>query len=122
MRIRLRDRRVSLAIMVLGLVLATALGYHVVYGQNGYFTYRSERRRFLDLQRKTDTLKMQNEGLQKEIDGINRHDRAVIEDKARQQQLARPGEKIYTYTPAGSQASGTGAQPASSAPISGDQR
>jgi len=132
MRIRIRDRRVSLAIMVMVLVLATLLGFHVVYGQNGYLTYRGEQRRYLELQQKTDALKNENEGLQKEIDEINRHDPAVIEQKAREQQLAKPGEKIYTYTPADSQLGGTSARPAgrlpaspspaNSSPASSDQR
>ena len=116
MRIPVRDRRVALAIMAAGLVLATVLGYHVVYGQNGYFTYRSQQRRYLELQQKTDALKNENESLQKEIDAINRHDPAMIEQKARQQQLARRGEKIYTYTSQDPQASGPDAPPARPAP------
>jgi cell division protein FtsB len=127
MKIRLRDRRVSLAIMVLGLILAAALGYDVVYGEHGYLTYRSEQRRYLELRQKTDKLQKQNEGLQKEIDSINRHDPATIERKAREQQLVKPGEKIYTYAPAGSQPGGNATQPASppassSSPAPGDQR
>lgn len=113
MKIRIRDRRVSLAIMVLALALAAALGHHVVYGQNGYLTYRSEQRRDLELRQKTDTLKKENEALQKEIDALNRHDPAALEKAARGQHLARPNEKIYTYAPADSQPGGTDAQPAS---------
>lgn len=112
MKIRIRDRRVSLAIMLLGLVLVVALGYHVVYGDHGYLAYRSAQHRYLELRQKTEALKKENDGLQKEVDGINHHDPAVIEQKARQQQLARPGEKIYTYMPEDHQANGSGAQPA----------
>ncbi len=117
MAIRIRDRRVYWGAMALALVLAAALGHHVVYGANGYLAYRSEQRRYLDLKRQTEKLKNENEVLQKEIDGLNRHDRDVIEKKARDQQMARPGEKIYVYAPADSGAAAP--QPANqpSAPI-----
>lgn len=99
--------------MALCLVLATALGYHVVYGEHGYLAYRSEQRRYLELRQNTDKLKKDNEALQKEVDALSRHDPAALENAARGQHLARPGEKIYTYAPQDSQPGGTGAQPAS---------
>jgi cell division protein FtsB len=98
-----------------GLVLAAALGYHVVYGEHGYLTYRSEERRFQDLKRKTNKLKDGNEALQKEIDALNRHDRAAIEEKAREQQYARRNEKIYTYTPQDAQTNSAATQQAAPA-------
>ncbi|HEV2424625.1 MAG TPA: septum formation initiator family protein [Terriglobia bacterium] len=101
----------SLVIMLAGLVLATALGYHVVYGAHGYLAYRSERRQYLELRKKADTLKNTNDGLQTEVDALRRHDPAAIEKAARDQHYARPGEKIYTYTPADSRSNGTTAQP-----------
>jgi cell division protein FtsB len=120
MTIRIRDRRVYWGVMALALILAGALGHHVVYGEHGYFTYRSEQRRYLELKRQTDKLKNDNESLQKEIDAINHHDRDVIEEKAREQQLVKQGEKIYVYNPPDSPSNG-GSKPADLPPASGSQ-
>jgi cell division protein FtsB len=117
----IHDRRIYWGVMAAGLVLAGALGYHVVYGEHGYLTYRTEQRQFQELKVKTDRLKNGNEALQKEIDGLNRHDRALIEEKAREQQYARHNEKIYTYTPQDSKPGGAGPQPASPPPVSSGQ-
>jgi cell division protein FtsB len=121
MKIRIRDRRVYWAVMALGLILAMALGHHVVYGEHGYLTWRGEQRQYLELKKKTDKLKNENGVLQKEIDSLNRHDPDVIEGKARDQHLARPGEKIYTYTPRNSQKNLGAPKPANTPETSGDQ-
>ncbi|HEV3277666.1 MAG TPA: septum formation initiator family protein [Terriglobia bacterium] len=118
----IRDRRVYWGATAAALALAAALGYHAVYGQHGYRAYRSEQRRYLELQQKTLDLKRQNQALQEEIDALNRHDPAVIEDKARGQQYARPGEKIYTYTPPASHGNGAGTSETSTPSDSGSQR
>jgi cell division protein FtsB len=118
MKSPIRDWRVYWGAVAGVLALAAALGYHVVYGAHGYRAYRSEQRRYRELREKTDELKGQNEKLQKEIDALDRHDPAVIEQKAREQQLARPGEKIYTYTPPDSRPNDAGKPPANDASTS----
>lgn len=102
MKIPIRDRRVYWSAMTAALCLAAALGYHVVYGEHGYLAYRREQRQYLELRKKAADLQKENDKLAKEIDALNRHDPAVVEEKAREQQLAKPGEKIYTYAPPGS--------------------
>lgn len=110
MNIPIRDRRVYWGAMLMGLALAGALGYHVVYGEHGYLTYRNEQRRYLELKQKTDKIKDDNDRLQKQIDALNRHDRTAIEKAARDQHLARPNERIYTYAPSDSQKAATDQQ------------
>jgi len=121
MKIRIRDRRVYWGIMALGLLLAAALGHHVVYGEHGYLTWRSEQRQYLELKKKTGHLKDENDRIQNEIDALNRHDPDAVEEKARDQHLARPGEKIYTYRPQDSRANPGPPKPASTPDSSGDQ-
>ena len=117
----IRDRRVYWGAMALALILAAALGHYVIYGEHGYLTYRGEQRRSIELKQQTGKLKNENDQLQKEIDSLNRRDPAVIEEKAREQQLAKPGEKIYVYTPADSKAS-PATQPGNPTPPPGGQR
>jgi len=120
-KVRIRDWRVYWGGMAIGLLLAGALGYHVVYGEHGYLTYRSEQRQYLELKKKTDGLKNENDRIQKEVDALNRHDPDAVEEKARDQHLARPGEKIYTYRPQDSRANPGAPKPASAPDSSGDQ-
>jgi len=119
MKIRIRDRRVYWGAMALGLLLAMALAHHVVYGERGYLSYRSQQRQYLELKKKTGRLKDENDRIQKEIDALNRHDRDAVERAARDQHYARPTEKIYTYTPQDSQAKGGTGQPAETPPPPG---
>ncbi len=121
MAIRIRDRRVYWGVMALALILAAALGHHVIYGENGYLTYRSEQRRYLELKQQTGKIKDQNDQIQREIDGLNRRDPAVIEEKAHEQQLAKPREKIYVYTPSDSKTA-PATQPNNPAPKPDGQR
>lgn len=118
MTIPIRDRRVYWGAMLMGVALAGALGYHVVYGEHGYLTYRNEQRRYLELKQKTGKIKDENDRLQKQIDALARHDPAAIEKAARDQHLARPNERIYTYAPPDSQAKGDTAPPAEATPES----
>ena len=121
MKIRIRDRRVYWGMMALGLLLAAALGHHVVYGEHGYLTYRSEQRQCVELKKKTGHLKDENDRIQKQIDALTRHDPDVVEKAARDQHYARPNEKIYTYTPQDSQAKRGASEPANAPDSSGDQ-
>jgi cell division protein FtsB len=77
-------------------VFAIALGYHVIFGQNGLTAYEQKRQ-------DTQALKMQLQDLQRENEQLKGHvdrlqtDPNAIEHQAREElHYTRPGEVIYT--------------------------
>lgn len=88
--------------------LAIAVGYHVVFGQNGLTAYRqkSHDTRVLDDQLKS--LERENELLKGHVERLQ-NDPSAIEHQAREElHYTRPGEVIYTL-PAVPAATGKGA-------------
>ena len=78
-------------------VLVSALGYHVVYGEHGYLALRRAERQYRLLEQQSSELQQENQQLQKHIDLLKRQDPAAIEKQAREQlHMARPGEIIFT--------------------------
>jgi len=76
--------------------LALAMGYHVIFGQNGLTAYQQKRQ-------DSQTLDKQLHGLQRENDLLKGHvdrlqsDPNAIEHQAREElHYTRPGEVIYT--------------------------
>lgn len=80
-------------------VLALAMAFHVIFGQNGLTVYQQKRQetqvlatRLHDLQRENDLMKGQVDRLQ--------NDPNAIEHQAREElHYTRPGEVIYTLPP-----------------------
>lgn len=80
-------------------VLALAMAYHVIFGQNGLTVYQKKRQetqaltlRLHDLQRENDMMKGHVERLE--------NDPNAIEHQAREElHYTRPGEVIYTLPP-----------------------
>ena len=77
-------------------LLALAMGYHVIFGQNGLTAYQQKRQ-------DTQSLDLQLHSLQKENDQLKGHverlksDPNAIEHQAREElHYTRPGEIIYT--------------------------
>lgn len=82
--------------------LALAVGYHVVFGQNGLTAYEQKRHdaRVLDTQLKS--LQHENELLKGHVDRLQ-NDPGAIEHQAREElHYTRPGEVIYTLPSSGS--------------------
>jgi cell division protein FtsB len=76
--------------------LAIAVGYHVVFGQNGLTAYQQKNRdtRMLDGQLKS--LQRENELLKGHVERLQ-NDPNAIEHQAREElHYTRPGEVIYT--------------------------
>jgi cell division protein FtsB len=76
--------------------LAIALGYHVIFGQNGLTAYEQKRHdaRVLDSQLKS--LERENELLKGHVERLQ-NDPNAIEHQAREElHYIRPGEVIYT--------------------------
>lgn len=77
-------------------VLALALGYHVVFGQNGLTVYEQKRQNQVMLNKEMGTLQRENDLLRGHIDRL-KNDPSAIEHQAREAlHYARPGEVIYT--------------------------
>jgi cell division protein FtsB len=86
-------RRVATA---LAAVLAVAVGYHVVFGQNGLTAYRQKRETARALEYQVRELERENEALKGHNDRLE-SDPGAIEHEAREElHYTRPGEVIVT--------------------------
>jgi cell division protein FtsB len=80
-------------------VLAIAVGYHVVFGQNGLTAYRQKRETARALEYQVRELQRKNEALKGHVDRLA-SDPGAIEHQAREElHYTRPGEVIVTLPP-----------------------
>lgn len=87
-------RRVAI---VLAIVLAAFLGYHVMFGANGITAYRQKRSESRELQKQIQQLQQENGRLTEHIQHL-KTDPDTIEQEARTiLHYARPGEVIYKF-------------------------
>ncbi len=92
-------------------LLALAMGYHVIFGQNGLTVYQQKRQDTQTLDRQLRSLQRENDQLKGHVDRLQ-NDPNAIEHQAREElHYTRPGEVIYTL-PASAGASGTSNEPA----------
>ena len=84
---------------VAAFVLALAVGYHVVFGQNGLTAYQKKKDDAKALAEQLDGLRMENEALKGHVERLD-HDPGAIEHQAREElHYTRPGEVIVTLPP-----------------------
>jgi cell division protein FtsB len=77
-------------------LLALAMGYHVIFGQNGLTAYQQKRRDAQSLDRQLQSLQRENSLLKGHVDRLQ-NDPNAIEHQAREElHYTRPGEVIYT--------------------------
>lgn len=77
-------------------LVALAVGYHVVFGQNGLIAYQQKRMDTKTLDGELKSLERENEQLKSHVDRLER-DPDAIEHQAREElHYTRPGEVIYT--------------------------
>ena len=77
-------------------VLAVAIGYHVVFGENGLTAYRQKREDAQALERQVQQLERENESLKGHVERLA-SDPGAIEHQAREElHYTRPGEIIVT--------------------------
>jgi cell division protein FtsB len=87
-------------------LLALAVGYHVIFGQNGLTAYQQKRQDAQSLDRQLHSLQKENDQLKGHVERL-KSDPNAIEHQAREElHYTRPGEVIYTL-PASAGASGT---------------
>jgi cell division protein FtsB len=92
-------------------LLALAMGYHVIFGQNGLTVYQQKRQDAEALDRQLHSLKRENDLLKGHVERLQ-NDPNAIEHQAREElHYTRPGEVIYTL-PASTGSSGTPGEPA----------
>jgi cell division protein FtsB len=76
--------------------LAVALGFHVMFGQNGLTSYEQKRVEARALSRQLQSLQRENESLKSHVESLQ-SDPNAIEHQAREElHYTRPGEVIYT--------------------------
>ena len=91
-------------------LLALAMGYHVIFGQNGLTAYQQKRQDAQSLDRQLHSLQKENDQLKGHVERL-KSDPSAIEHQAREElHYTRPGEVIYTL-PASGTGSTTSAQP-----------
>lgn len=77
-------------------VLALAMGYHVIFGQNGLTVYQQKRQEAHSLEVQLHDLQRENDQLQGHVKRLQ-SDPNAIEHQAREElHYTRPGEVIYT--------------------------
>ena len=77
-------------------LLALAMGYHVIFGQNGLTVYQQKRQDAQALDRQMHSLKRENDLLKGHVERLQ-NDPNAIEHQAREElHYTRPGEVIYT--------------------------
>jgi cell division protein FtsB len=90
-------------------VLALAMGYHVIFGQNGLTVYEQKREDAQTLDNQLRSLQRENDLLKGHVDRLQ-SDPNAIEHQAREElHYTRPGEVIYTL-PAEPSAKGVAVQ------------
>src|SRR5258708_37246398 len=91
-------------------LLALAMGYHVIFGQNGLTAFQQKRQDAQSLDRQLRSLQKENDQLKGHVDRL-KSDPNAIEHQAREElHYTRPGEVIYTL-PASAGPSGTPSEP-----------
>ncbi len=93
--VRVYDQRRRVATAAAAL-LAVAMGYHVVFGQNGLTAFRQKRQDARALDQQLQRLSEENEQLKGHVDRLQ-DDPGAIEHQAREElHYTRPGEVIVT--------------------------
>jgi len=80
-------------------VLALAMAYHVIFGQNGLTVYQQKRQETQVLTKRLQSLQHENDLMKGHVDRLE-NDPNAIEHQAREElHYTRPGEVIYTLPP-----------------------
>ena len=80
-------------------VLALAMAYHVIFGQNGLTVYQQKRQETRILAQRLHSLQRENDLMKGHVDRLQ-NDPNAIEHQAREElHYTRPGEVIYTLPP-----------------------
>ncbi|MGA9979187.1 MAG: septum formation initiator family protein [Candidatus Sulfotelmatobacter sp.] len=91
-------RRIATILVV---VVTVSLFAHVVFGANGMVVYKQKRAEFEALQRQILEEQEENERYAKEVEALQKDDKAIEKEAREQLGYAKPGEYVYVApTPA----------------------
>ena len=76
-------------------VLAVALGFHVLFGANGWMAYRQKKAEYQQLQKEVEQLRKDNDHVQQQINSLKTDPKAIEREAREQLRYAKPGEIIY---------------------------
>ena len=93
LRLILRSRR-KLATLVMGAVLCL-IGYHVVFGANGFLVFHQKRAESQKLDQEIRKLQEDNARNEKEIKALKTDPEAIEKEARERLHYARDGEMIY---------------------------
>jgi cell division protein FtsB len=80
-------------------LLALAMAYHVIFGQNGLTVYQQKRQETQALTQRLHSLQQENALMKNHVERLQ-NDPNAIEHQAREElHYTRPGEVIYTLPP-----------------------
>ena len=80
-------------------MLALAVAYHVIFGQNGLTVYQQKRQEAQSLSKQLHSLQLENARMKGYVERLQ-NDPNAIEHQAREElHYTRPGEVIYTLPP-----------------------
>jgi cell division protein FtsB len=88
-----RSRR-KLATASIGALLCL-IGYHAVFGANGFLVFQQKRVESKKLEREIQTLQQDNARSQREIQALKSDPQAIEKEARERLHYAREGEKIY---------------------------
>jgi cell division protein FtsB len=89
-RARRRLATGSIAVVVL------MLGFHVLFGQNGFVAYQKKRAEYKALDAEIQRLQEENKHVNEQIKALRSDPRAIEKEAREQLKYARPGEVVYT--------------------------
>jgi cell division protein FtsB len=93
-----RNRR-KLATAAVG-VLLCLIGYHAIFGANGFLVFHQKKSESQRLQLEIQSLQQDNARREREIKALKSEPQAIEKEARERLRYARPGEVIYTLPPA----------------------
>ena len=93
-----RSRR-KLATTAVG-VLLCLIGYHAIFGANGFLVFHQKQSESQRLEREIQSLQQDNARREREIKALKSEPQAIEKEARERLRYARPGEVIYTLPPA----------------------
>ena len=76
-------------------LLAVLLGFHVVYGPNGWLAYRAKKTESRQLRQELQRLQKENDDLEHSVKALQSDPNAIEKEAREQLRYARPGEVVY---------------------------
>lgn len=76
-------------------LIAAYVFFHVVFGTNGWVTYRNKKVEYRKLQQEVEHIQSDNDRLQGQIKALKSDPKAIEKEAREQLKYAKPGEVVY---------------------------